>query len=245
MSIPAHFKSMAETVKLTGHFGLIAGLPGAGKTWLLRTIPNLSRCLVMNFEHGLRSVADVEGVQVATYTRVTRKSHTDTTPSFEADLDWLEREGAGQYDFIFIDTLSELMDLVMNECGADEKDYFKPYRFVNKKMSLYLGKLRALPMSVICTAGISRNIDTDLMEIAAPGSKLSSKIPHSFDFVAALQTQADDTGNIKRRLQLQPGHPWAFCKARDPHNRLAQFEAADLGALFTKLQEDQANDRSQ
>jgi len=237
MSVPAHFKTMAETVQLTGHFGLIAGLPGSGKTWLLRTIPNLSRCLVMNFEHGLRSVADVEDVQVATYTRVTRKTLTDTTPSFESDLDWLEREGAGQYDFIFIDTLSELMDLVMNECGADEKDYFKPYRFVNKKMSLYLAKLRALPMSIICTAGISRNIDSELMEIAAPGSKLSSKIPHAFDFVAALQTQADDAGTIKRRLQLQPGHPWAFCKARDPHNTLSQFEEADLGRLFAKLQQ--------
>ena len=50
----------SDVIKKHGNFMIFAGMAGSGKTHLIRTLPNLSRSLVVDFEGGLRTVADCD-----------------------------------------------------------------------------------------------------------------------------------------------------------------------------------------
>mgnify|MGYP006398321215 CR=1 FL=1 len=219
-------RPVAEIVKASGWFGLVLGDSGSGKTTLLRTVPCITRTLALNIEGGFRSVADLP----------LNAMDVKSSSEFEHLLDWLETRGLGKFDLLFVDSLTELAEMVLREQPEDPKYKLTKYDTLKSKLLQYAARMRSLPISVICTAGVRRNVDTGLLETLMPGTKLPSQIPYSFDFVAAMRCEENADGDLTRGLQFAPKDPYSFCKIRDPHGVIQRFEHPDLAAIIEKLE---------
>lgn len=215
-----------DAVQRTGFYMLIAGLCGTGKTHLLRTVPNPGRTLVIDFEGGLRTVSDCD-IDAAPIT---------DTKDLDSLLDEIESGSlVGQYDLIFIDSITALAELVLSEQPDNPKEYMTKYRVMQLRVSEYDKRFRHMPLHVVVTAGIHRNIENGLYEIQAPGTKVSSMLGRLPDFVGATRVEEKPDGSLKYGIQFAPRSPYEFCKARDPHNALGMFENQDLALIFKKI----------
>jgi len=224
MSWQPQIQKCPEAVDSTGWFGLIAGLPGTGKTFMIRTVPNLGRTLALNLENGFRSVKDLTDLDVI---------NVEDSKHFERVLGWLEGGQVGQYDLIYLDSITELADMTFREAKVSDNRH--RYMEAKQRTLAMITRLRRLRLSVVATCGVKRNSETGLLQVLAPGQELPAYIPHQFDFVAATRTRETDKGT-QYALQFKPGGGWDFVKARDPHGVLGEMEAPDLRALFSKLE---------
>lgn len=216
-----------DVIKKHGNFMIFAGMAGSGKTHLIRTLPNLSRSLVVDFEGGLRTVADCD-VDVA---------EIQNTKQFDQLLDELENGSlVGQYDCLFIDSLTALADLVLSEQSQDPKDYMVKYGKLIEQVQGYCKRFKIMPFDVVATCGVNRNIDTGLYEIMQPGKKLPGKVTYEPDFVGACIVKQKTDGSTAYGIQFANRSPYEFCKARDPYNALGDFERPNLKAIFEKLE---------
>jgi len=223
MSWIPQIQKCPAAVDCTGWFGLLAGLPGTGKTFILRTVPNLGRTLALNLENGFRSVKDLTDLDVI---------NVEDSKHFEAVLGWLEGGQVGQYDLIFVDSITELADMTFREAKVTDNRH--RYMEAKQKTLAMITRLRRLRLSVVATCGVKRNSETGLQQVLAPGQELPAYIPHQFDFVAATRTRETDQGT-QYALQFKPSEGWDFVKARDPHGVLGEIEDPNLTALFAKL----------
>ena len=216
-----------DVIKKHGNFMIFAGMPGSGKTHLIRTLPNLGRSLVVDFEGGLRTVADCD-VDVAEIRK---------TKDFDRLLDELEHGSLiGQYDFLFIDGLTALGDMVLAEQNQDPKEYMAKYGKLIDLVMGYCKRFKLMPIDVVATCGVNRNIDNGLYELMQPGRKLPVKITYEPDFVGACIVKQKADGSTVYGIQFANRSPYEFCKARDPYRALDDFEKPDLKAIFEKLE---------
>lgn len=227
MSTPPLILKCRDIVNKHGYFMIFAGMPGSGKTHLIRTLPNLSRSLVVDFEGGLRTVADCD-VDVA---------EIQNTKQFDQLLNELENGSlVGQYDCLFIDSLTGLADMVLSEQSQDPKDYMVKYGKLVEQVQAYCKRFKIMPFDVVATCGVNRNIDTGLYEIMQPGRKLPGKVTYEPDFVGACIVKQKADGSTAYGIQFANRSPYEFCKSRDPFNALGDFEKPDLKAIFEKLE---------
>jgi len=226
MKAPPLIMKCREAVKKSGYYMMIVGLPGTGKTFLLRTVPNPGRSLIVDFEGGLRSVSDCD-IDAAPLT---------SSADFDRLLDEIESGSlVGQYDLLFVDSFTALADLVLSEQPDDPKLFKQKYGVLMSKILDYSSRFRHMPINVVATAGINRNIDTGLYEILTPGQQLPGKLGFLPDFVGATRVKEKADGSVEYGIQFAPRAPFEFCKSRDPHHALGPFEKPNLAEIFQKL----------
>ena len=222
---------MAISVKTTGSLAangvklLVYGQAGAGKTTLIKTLPNP---IILSAEGGLLSIKDADLPYIEISDMETLK---------EA-YSWLaSSEEAKQYQSVALDSISEIAEVVLNAEKKAAKDPRQAYGAMQEQMADIIRAFRDLPgRHVYMSAKLEKTQDElgrVLYSPSMPGNKTGQALPYFFDEVLALRVEKDAEGVTQRALMCDTDGLWL---AKDRSGKLDMWEAPDLGAIFAKIQ---------
>jgi len=208
----------AEGVKM-----LVYGAAGAGKTSLIKTLP---QPIVLSAEGGLLSIqdADLPYLEIA--------SMDDLREAWV----WLgTAEGMG-YQSVALDSISEIAEVCLNTEKKATKDPRQAYGAMQEQMADVIRAFRDLPgRHVLMTAKLEKSQDEMARILYAPsmpGNKTGQSLPYFFDEVLALRVERDADGNTQRALMCDGDGSWL---AKDRSGKLDAWESPDLGAIIAKI----------
>jgi phage nucleotide-binding protein len=202
---------------------LVYGAAGAGKTSLIKTLPNP---IVLSAEGGLLSIqdADLPYIEIA--------SMDDLR---EAYAFIVSEEGAA-FESVALDSISEIAEVVLNAEKKTAKDPRQAYGAMQEQMADLIRAFRDLPgKHVYMSAKLEKSQDETgrmLYAPSMPGNKTGQSLPYFFDEVLALRVERDAEGNTQRALMCDSDGLWL---AKDRSGRLDLWEAPDLGAIIEKI----------
>ena len=222
---------MAISVKTTGSLAangvkvLVYGQAGAGKTSLVKTLPNP---IVLSAEGGLLSIRDAD----LPYIEI---SDMDT---LKEAYTWLtSADEAKQYQSVALDSISEIAEVVLNAEKKATKDPRQAYGAMQEQMADIIRAFRDLPgKHVYMSAKLEKSQDEMgkmLYNPGMPGKSLTQGLPYFFDEVLALRIERDAEGVTQRALMCDSDGLWL---AKDRSSKLEAWEAPDLGAIIAKIQ---------
>jgi phage nucleotide-binding protein len=221
---------MAISVKKTGGLSangvkvLVYGQAGAGKTSLIKTLPNP---IVLSAEGGLLSIQDAD----IPYIQVTGM---DTLK--EAWMWLTESNEAQAYKSVALDSISEIAEVVLNAEKKATKDPRQAYGAMQEQMADIIRAFRDLPnRHVYMSAKLEKQQDEMgriLYSPSMPGNKTGQSLPYFFDEVLALRIERDTDGNTQRALMCDSDGLWL---AKDRSGKLGSWEAPDLTAVIAKI----------
>ena len=220
---------MAVTLKRTGGLSdngtgfLVYGQAGAGKTSLIRTMPNP---IILSAEGGLLSIqdADLPYIEIA--------SMDDLREAWA----WLNTAEGMAYQSVALDSISEIAEVVLTAEKRNCKDPRAAYGAMQDQMADIIRAFRDLPgRHVLMTAKLEKSQDEMARILYAPsmpGNKTGQSLPYFFDEVLALRVERDADGNTQRALMTDGDASWL---AKDRSGKLDAWEAPDLGAIINKI----------
>lgn len=222
---------MAINVKTTGSLAangvkvLVYGQAGAGKTSLVKTLPNP---IVLSAEGGLLSIQDAD----LPYIEI---SDMDT---LKEAYTWLaSADEAKAYQSVALDSISEIAEVVLNAEKKATKDPRQAYGAMQEQMADIIRAFRDLPgRHVYMSAKLEKTQDEMgrmLYSPSMPGNKTGQALPYFFDEVLALRVEKDGEGVTQRALMCDSDGLWL---AKDRSGKLDMWEAPDLGAIIAKIQ---------
>lgn len=204
---------------------LVYGPAGAGKTTLCATIEN---AMIISAEGGLLSLRgyDIPFVEVA--------SMGDLIEVYRFVS---ESQEASQFDWICLDSISEVAEVVLAYEKKQTKDPRQAYGALQDQMGGLIRDFRDLSGKNVYFSCKQERIKDDvsgslLYGPSMPGAKLAQSIPYFFDEVFALRVEKDDQGAPTRWLQTSID-PQFYCKDRS--GALAMFEPPNLGDIAKKI----------
>lgn len=221
---------MAINLKKTGGLSangvklLVYGQAGAGKTSLIRTLPNP---VVLSAEGGLLSIqdADLPYIEVTTMDDL-REAYTWCSES---------KEAAG-FESVALDSISEVAEVVLQHELKKNKDGRAAYGELNTTMQELIRAFRDLPKKhVYFSAKLEKSQDEMgklLYNPAMPGKSLTQGLPYFFDEVLALRVERDADGATQRAIMCDSDGVWL---AKDRSGKLDVWESPDLGAIISKI----------
>lgn len=222
---------MAINVKTTGSLAangvklLVYGQAGAGKTSLVKTLPNP---IVLSAEGGLLSIkdADLPYIEISDLDTL-REAYAWLTGSDEAKA----------YQSVALDSISEIAEVVLNAEKKAAKDPRQAYGAMQEQMADIIRAFRDLPgRHVYMSAKLEKTQDEMgrvLYAPSMPGNKTGQALPYFFDEVLALRVEKDGEGVTQRALMCDSDGLWL---AKDRSGKLDMWEAPDLCAIITKIQ---------
>lgn len=220
---------MAISVKSTGSLSangvkmLVYGQAGAGKTSLIRTLPNP---IVLSAEGGLLSIQDAD----LPYIEIT--SIGDLMEAYS----WLTSPEGQQYKSVALDSISEIAEVVLNAEKKIAKDPRQAYGAMQEQMADMIRAFRDLPgRHIYMSAKLEKSQDETgriLYAPSMPGNKTGQSLPYFFDEVLALRVEKDADGNTQRAIMCDSDGLWL---AKDRSGKLGAWEAPDLGEIIAKI----------
>ncbi|CAB4139959.1 phage_P_loop, phage nucleotide-binding protein [uncultured Caudovirales phage] len=220
---------MATTLKRTGGLSdggqgfLVYGQAGAGKTSLIKTLPNP---IILSAEGGLLSIqdADLPYIEIGSMDDL-REAWT-----------WLGTPEGREYASVALDSISEIAEVCLNAEKKATKDPRQAYGAMQEQMADIIRAFRDLPgRHVLMTAKLEKSQDEMgriLYAPSMPGNKTGQSLPYFFDEVLALRVERDGDGNTQRALMCDSDGLWL---AKDRSGKLDAWEAPDLGAIINKI----------
>jgi phage nucleotide-binding protein len=217
---------MAINLKRTGGLSangvklLVYGQAGAGKTTLIKTLPNP---IVLSAEGGLLSIqdADLPFIEIATMADL-REAYTYVLNS--------------DYSSVGLDSVSEIAEVCLNHEKKVNKDPRAAYGAMQEQMADIIRAFRDLPgKHVYMSAKLEKTQDEMgrvLYSPSMPGNKTGQSLPYFFDEVLALRVEKDADGNSQRALMCDSDGLWL---AKDRSGKLSAGEAPDLGLIIAKI----------
>ncbi len=221
---------MAINVKTTGSLSangvkvLVYGQAGAGKTSLIKTLP---QPIVLSAEGGLLSIqdADLPFIEISDMDTL-REAYTWLTQSDEAK----------GFQSVALDSISEIAEVVLNAEKKATKDPRQAYGAMQEQMADIIRAFRDLPgRHVYMSAKLEKTQDEMgrvLYAPSMPGNKTGQALPYFFDEVLALRVEKDSENNTQRALMCDSDGLWL---AKDRSGKLDAWEAPDLGAVIAKI----------
>jgi phage nucleotide-binding protein len=221
--------ALAISVKTTGSLSangvkmLVYGQAGAGKTSLIRTLPDP---IVLSAEGGLLSIqdADLPFIEIA--------SMDDLKEAFE----WMSTPEGLNFKSVALDSISEIAEVVLNHEKKIAKDPRQAYGAMQEQMADIIRAFRDLPgRHVYMSAKLEKSTDEMgriLYAPSMPGNKTGQSLPYFFDEVLALRVEKDADGNTQRAIMCDSDGLWL---AKDRSGKLGAWEAPDLGEIIAKI----------
>jgi phage nucleotide-binding protein len=221
---------MAINVKTTGSLAangvkvLVYGQAGAGKTSLIKTLP---QPIVLSAEGGLLSIqdADLPFIEISDMETL-REAYSWLTQSDEAK----------GFQSVALDSISEIAEVVLNAEKKATKDPRQAYGAMQEQMADIIRAFRDLPgRHVYMSAKLEKTQDEMgrvLYAPSMPGNKTGQALPYFFDEVLALRVEKDSENNTQRALMCDSDGLWL---AKDRSGKLDTWEAPDLGAVIAKI----------
>lgn len=236
------FTTAQDEAVSSGVKALVYGGSGTGKTVLMSTAP---APVLISAESGALSLAprNIErlhgvGTPGITYNMPIIKISTieDLT---QAHLWCLQSAEARQFQTVGLDSISEVMEVVLNNAKRQVKDPRQAYGELIEKGQSLIRAFRDLPgKHVIISAKMEPSKDelTGVVKYgpSVPGSKLGPSLPYFFDEVFRLGVNKTPQGESYRFIQTQPDLQY---EAKDRSGALAAMEPPHLGAIFAKIQQ--------
>ena len=203
---------------------LCYGAAGAGKTSLIKTLPNP---IVLSAEGGLLSIQDADLPYI----------EISDMETLQEAYKWLtESTEASGFQSVALDSISEIAEVVLNAEKKATKDPRQAYGAMQEQMADIIRAFRDLPgKHVYFTAKCEKAQDEQgrmLYSPSMPGKSLTQGISYYFDLVLALRVEKDADGNTQRALMCDSDGLWL---AKDRSGKLAAWEAPDLGAIIAKI----------
>jgi phage nucleotide-binding protein len=202
---------------------LVYGQAGAGKTSLIKTLPNP---LVLSAEAGLLSIQDADHAYIEI------KTIEDLREAYSYIM---SEEGAG-FESIALDSISEIAEVILNAEKKIAKDPRQAYGAMQEQVSDLIRAFRDIPgKHVYMSAKLEKSTDEMgriLYAPSMPGNKTGQQLPYFFDEVLALRVERDAEGNVQRALMCDSDGLW---QAKDRSGKLTAWEAPDLGAIVEKI----------
>lgn len=201
---------------------LVHGPAGSGKTRLCATTGG--KAIILSAEAGLLSL---RGHDIDVFTI---KNVDDLREAYT------ELKNDTTYDWVCIDSISEIAEVVLSDEKEKTKDPRKAYGEMGEIMTGLIRAFRDLPKNVYMSAKQDKVKDEVtggiLFGPSAPGQKVAAALPYFFDLVFALQVWKDAEGNVQSALQTQRD---ANYEAKDRSGALDIVEPANLGAIHKKI----------
>jgi phage nucleotide-binding protein len=204
---------------------LVYGQAGAGKTTLIKTLPNP---VIISAEAGLLSLRDHELPFV----------EIDSREQLLDVYRWLvDSDEAKNFDSIALDSISEIAEVILSQEKAKSKDPRQAYGEMQDQMAKIIRSFRDLQgRHIYFSAKLEKSQDEMgrvLYSPSMPGSKTGQSLPYFFDEVLALRCERDEDGQIVRALFCQSDGLW---QAKDRSGKLNQWEQPDLGVVIRKIE---------
>jgi len=203
---------------------LVYGLSGAGKTSLIKTLPNP---IILSAEGGLLSLSgsDIPFIEIG------------SIGDLKEAYDWLtQSQEAMQFQSVAIDSISEIGEVVLNKEKKDSKDPRQAYGAMQEVMQDVIRQFRDLPSkNVYMTAKLEKaqdEVGNMLYYPSIPSNKAAQGLPYFFDEVLALRVEKDNEGNTHRALMCDSDGRWT---AKDRSGKLSFWESPDLGLIINKI----------
>lgn len=202
---------------------LVYGQAGAGKTTLIKTLPNP---IIISAEAGLLSLQDAD----LPFIEVT------TMDDLKEAYAWLTSDKGEKFESVAIDSISEIAEVVLTHEKAVAKDPRQAYGEMQDQMQSLIRAFRDLPgRHILMTAKLEKTTDEMgrmLYSPSMPGNKMGQMMPFFFDELLALRVEKDGEGNPQRTIQTEPDGLW---QAKDRSGSLETWEEPDLGAIIKKI----------
>jgi hypothetical protein len=219
--------STREEATLHGLKILVSGLAGSGKTSLCATTGGSP--IIISAEAGLLSLrhVDIPVLTVSTMAEVE-----------EAYAYLLSPEGA-QYDWVCLDSISEIAEVVLTKEKAATKDPRQAYGALSDQMGELIRAFRDLPeRNVYMTCKLERTKDETTGRLvygpSFPGQRLAQQVGYWFDEVFVLRTEQDSDGILHRYLQTQSDLQYT---AKDRSGALDLYESPNLADIAAKIRQ--------
>lgn len=225
-------KKLDDVIDSRGLKVLVYGNAGVGKTRLIGSLPG--RILIASAEAGLlslTSLADSKRILVVEIASV---------DGLREVYSHVKGASPGAYDWVVLDSISEIAEVCLTENKAKTKDPRQAYGAIQDDVGSILRAFRDLDCGVYFSAKESREKDEATGRvsygISMPGSKLGPSVPYLFDEVFRLIVvdDKDEKGNIERVRWLQTANDGKSA-AKDRSGLLDPYEPADLGAIAAKI----------
>jgi phage nucleotide-binding protein len=222
-------KSLKDAIDARAPKLLVYGGSGVGKTTLIASLPG--KLLILSAESGLLSLsgADIDADVVEVQTM-------DALRAVYQEL----RAGDHGYDWVVLDSVSEIAEVVLSAEKAKTKDPRQAYGALQDEMVKIMRAFRDLTCGVYFSAKLNAVKDEATGRtsygIGMPGSKLGDGIPYLFDEVFRMIVIDEDDGNggkVANRYLLTNTDGKSV--AKDRSGRLDVLEPADLGAIVAKI----------
>lgn len=219
------FTTTRIAAQLHGVKMCVHGRGGAGKTTLVKTLPNP---VLISAESGVLALGDVD---IPTLTIGGYKDMEDVyrwlTQSAEARL----------FESVALDSISEIAEVCLTAEKANTKDGRRAYGETNDKMASLIRGYRDLPgKHVYFSAKQGRMMDevTSITRYgpSMPGQKLINDMPYWFDELFSLEIGRTPEGVDYRYLLTKPTLQH---EAKDRSSALDQFEEPHLGKIIAKI----------
>ena len=204
---------------------LIYGPSGVGKTRLSGTAP---KPLIVSAESGTLSIAG--------------NNHPEAKISSIKDLaevfGWLQSSAASMIESVCLDSLTEIMEMVLSSIKPGYKDARQAYLELQETTMLWVRKFRdGLPGKHVFMTAKMEWVKDEATGICSyqpmmPGQKLGPALPYLFDEVFRLGVGKDTSGNKFRFLQTEADLQYV---AKDRSGNLAPTEHPDLTFLVKKI----------
>ena len=217
---------MAISLKRTGGLSangvklLVYGAAGAGKTSLIKTLPDV---VVLSAEGGLLSIQDAD----LPYLEITSMQDLQEAYSWVMESD---------YKSVALDSISEIAEVCLSHEKKVNKDPRAAYGSMQEQMADIIRTFRDIPgRHVLMTAKLEKTQDEMgrvLYSPSMPGNKTGQALPYFFDEVMALRVEKTPEGKTERALMCDSDGLWL---AKDRSGKLEPYEAPDLGAIIAKI----------
>lgn len=236
------FTTASQAAAVGGVKCLIYGGAGMGKTVLNATAP---APVLISAESGALSLkqSNLERLHGAGNPSITYDIPIIEVSSVEDLMEahrWCEQSAeAKQFASVGLDSISEIMEVILNNAKRQVKDPRQAYGELIEKGQNLIRAFRDLPgKNVIISAKMEPMKDelTGVVKFgpSVPGSKLGPSLPYFFDEVFRLGVNKTPQGEPYRFLQTQPDLQF---EAKDRSGALAPIEYPHLGAIFAKIQQ--------
>lgn len=219
-------RSTRDAAKHNGLKILAYGHPGAGKTSLCATTGG--NPVIISAESGLLSLRhhDIPVIEVSSIADV-----------HEAYQFLTESDDAKHFDWICLDSISEIAEQVLNFEKKNSKDPRQAYGALAEQMQDLIRAFRDMPgRNVYFSCKMERIKDEATGSLlygpAMPGAKLGQQIGYFFDEVFVLRAEKADDGQIYRTLQTSGDYNYI---AKDRSGALELYEEPNLAAIAAKI----------
>jgi hypothetical protein len=243
---------------------LILGLPGVGKTSLLRTLSTemLASVLFLDAEAGDLAIFDLKvpytirlddwptARDIACRIGGPHQSFPPTDCYSQAHYEAIGGpiEGLEHVRILFVDSVTSIMRLAFRWCEQQpeafsdrtgKKDTRATYGLLGREMILWLNQLQhAREMHVFFVGILERVVDdfnVATWQLQGEGGKTAREIPGIVDQIITMNfIDFNDNRPPARAFVCTSPNPWHF-PAKDRSGRLNQIEEPHLGKLLVKL----------